>query len=62
MKKVGFLLVIAHLLIVLSACGGVTHCKDCDDEIYKDGYCQYHYTLHNIDETAKSAFNSLFGD
>lgn len=62
MKKVCTLLVIMLMFIALTACGGVTHCKDCDDKVYKDGYCQYHYALHSIDDTAKSAFDSLFGD
>ncbi len=36
------LLLIALMLYSLMTCGKVTHRKDCDGEIYKDGSCKYH--------------------
>lgn len=73
MKKALVLFTAFIILISLVACGGITHCKDCDDEIYKDGYCQYHYTVHQakdaissakeaIDSAAKGAFDKIIGN
>ena len=67
MKKQLFILILAVTMIILSACAE-SNCKvdGCNDEIYEDGYCKYHYTLNVtkevIDETAKNAFNRIFGD
>lgn len=69
MKK-NFVTLLAVLVMsfVLSACGAPKTCKadGCSDEkIYKDGYCQYHYTINvakeEIDEAGKNAFDSIFG-
>ncbi len=31
-------------------------------KVYQDGYCKYHYAIHYVDDTAKSAFDTIFGD
>ena len=66
MKKLLILIVILIMSTSLSACGGITHCKECDDEVYKDGYCQYHYTVNAakdaVDDAAKGVFDSIFGN
>lgn len=62
MKKLAILLLGALILCSITACSGVTHCKDCDDKVYQDGYCKYHYAIHYVDDTAKSAFDTIFGD
>lgn len=66
MKKLLILIVILIMSTSLSACSGITHCKECDDEVYKDGYCQYHYTINAakdaVDDAAKGVFDSIFGN
>ena len=62
MKKLGMSLLVVLILCCLTACGGITHCKDCDDEIYEDGYCKYHYALHYADDAANGAFDAIFGN
>lgn len=73
MKKVLALFTAFILAISLTACAGITHCKDCNDEIYKDGYCQYHYTVHQtkdaidsakdaVDSAAKGIFDKITGN
>lgn len=62
MKKTGLLLLVTLLLaLALSGCGNTCKEEGCDDEVYQDGYCKYHYTMHNVDETAKGVFNGIFG-
>lgn len=62
-KKVVAAIAAAGLLLSLSACG-FQRCKaqGCDDKPYKDGYCQYHFTLQAVDNAAKDVFNTLFGN
>lgn len=55
MKKLLTLLTTFITIMSLTACSGLTHCKDCSDEIYQDGYCQYHYTIHKTQEALDSA-------
>lgn len=66
MKKAAVFLVMLLMAGSLGACGEPSHCKECDDEVYKDGYCQYHYALNvlkeAVDDTAKEVYDSLFGD
>lgn len=58
--------------IILLVFGGVwfayrsTHCKypGCDETVYEAGYCKYHYTMVNVDQTIHGAFNQagdIFG-
>ena len=62
-KKVQFVLALIMVMTLLSACGEPANCKaeGCDDEIYMDGYCQYHYTMQQLDGLGKELFDGLFG-
>lgn len=66
MKKMTMILAAAMMLCVLTSCAGVTHCKECDDEVYQDGYCKYHYALRvakdTVDDAAKDLYDSVFGN
>lgn len=66
MKKVMMLIAATIILFSLSACSGLSHCKECDDAVYKDGYCKYHYSKQalkdTIDSEAKGLFDKFFGD
>lgn len=73
MKRLFALISAAIMVMSLVACGGITHCKECDDEIYKDGYCQYHYTVYKakdaidsakdaVDSAAKGIFDKIVGN
>lgn len=66
MKKGMVFLTAALLACILASCARIAHCKECDDAVYRDGYCQYHYTLHSaketVDSAAKGIYNSIFGD
>lgn len=59
-KKIAALFALAALACSLVACAGLTHCKECDDEIYKDGYCKYHYELKNVKDKADALGKELF--
>ena len=66
MKKLLVLFVGLMMIFSLVACAGVTHCKECDDEAYQDGYCKYHYSVNSVkdevDKTAKGIYDSIFGN
>ncbi len=47
-KKLVVLLAMVALLASLTGCA--RHCKECDNEVYKDGYCEYHYGLNQLME------------
>ena len=63
-KKISLFLVAATLVCSMVGCAGLTRCKECEDEIYEDGYCKYHYELNGtknkVDELGKDIFN-MFG-
>lgn len=65
-RKLAFVLAVATLACSIVGCAGLTHCKECDDEIYKEGYCEYHYDLKNakdkIDEIGKDLHGIFGGD
>ena len=58
-----FRLAILTLAASLTACG--SKCKSCDEPVYKDGYCEYHYALNVaqdvVDDAAQDALDALFG-
>lgn len=60
MKKRGICVLCAVLLLVLqlAACG-LINCKEsgCDEEIYEDGYCKYHYYLEAGSDILKDIIN-----
>lgn len=53
--------VVLLLSAMLSACSFTPNCKanDCDEEVYRDGYCKYHYYLKNGEETLKDIINGF---
>lgn len=56
------LVAVAILLsAMLSACSFTSNCKysDCDEEVYRDGYCRYHYYLKNGEDTLKDIINGF---
>ena len=61
-KKLLVCVIFMMLLVSLTACGQKT-CKvsGCDDAIYQDEYCKYHFTVHNADQVAKGIFDEFFG-
>lgn len=66
MKNVkGKLIAVTLLLaVMLSACSFpqlLQTCKasGCDEEIYRDGYCRYHYYLKNGEDTLKDIMNAF---
>ena len=65
MRKIGLIGVILALGVGLTACGPKT-CVECDDEVYKDGLCEYHYEMEQIrkelDDTAKDFYDMIFGE
>ena len=52
MKRKISLLVIICMLSILSLVGCGFTCKEpgCDSEVYKEGYCQYHYGVKSAGE------------
>ena len=59
MKKRALSLFVALIVVLqLTACNSDT-CKEsgCDDEIYKDGYCKYHYYLKAGSDILKDIIN-----
>ena len=63
MKKMMALIAALALAASLTACRG--HCKSCDQPVYKDGYCEYHYALNAaqdlVDDAAQAAQDAIFG-
>ena len=63
MKKMMALIAALALAVSLTACGA--HCKSCDQPVYKDGYCEYHYALNAaqdlVDDAAQAAQDAIFG-
>jgi major membrane immunogen (membrane-anchored lipoprotein) len=59
LKKVLFVMMLSS--VMLSACSFTQTCKaeGCDEEIYQDGYCKYHYYLKNGEDTIKNLINSF---
>ncbi|MBP3380433.1 MAG: hypothetical protein J6K77_06190 [Ruminococcus sp.] len=60
MKK-KFFAVLALGAVMLTALVGCGTCKEdgCDEEVYKDGYCEVHYTLHAAGEALEDLADQL---
>ena len=58
MKKLTILVASLAAVACLTACGP-SHCKECDNEVYKDGYCEYHYALNVAKDVVGDAANDL---
>lgn len=57
MKKLMVLMLSLAAVASLAACS--SHCKECDNEVYKDGYCEYHYALNVAQDVVGDAANDL---
>lgn len=57
-KRVFTALLALGMVLQLTACSFNT-CKEsgCDDEIYEDGYCKYHYYIHAGEDILKDIIN-----
>ena len=66
MKKLAIVLTTFTMMLTLTACGS-SQCQaeGCENEVYQDGYCEYHYALEVAKDTVSSAandvLNSIFG-
>lgn len=62
MKKMMALIAALVLTAGMTACG--SHCKSCDQKVYRDGYCEYHYALNTardlVGDAARDALDTLF--
>ena len=58
MKRLMILVASLAAVACLTACGP-SHCKECDNEVYKDGYCEYHYALNVAQDVVGDAANDL---
>lgn len=61
MKK--WVLTVCAALVLCCFAGCSSHCKEqgCDNEVYKDGYCNYHYTLYQAAEAVQGVYDAFFG-
>ena len=65
MKRIVVLLVAFVIAAVCLAGCGSSKCKECDREVYKDGYCEYHYAINIAEDVLNDAagdlMDSIFG-
>ena len=59
-KKLALLMAVLTVAFSLVACSGITHCKQCDDKVYEDGLCKYHYEVNSVKEKVDSVGKDLF--
>ena len=59
MKKMAALVMALILALACTACSN--KCKECDNEVYKDGYCEYHYALKVAGDAVDGLVDSIFG-
>ena len=57
-KKIAAVVLLATMAFSLSACSFSNTCKasGCDEEVYKNGYCEYHYILDVGGDLLESLF------
>ncbi len=60
MKKISIIAATVLALLCLASCGA-EHCAECDREVYKDGLCEYHYSLNAAEGIIDSAADELIG-
>lgn len=60
MKKLLLALMAALMLFGMAACSSTCKESGCNEEVYKKGYCAFHYGYHYPEEALKDAFGSLF--
>jgi len=59
-KKLALLMAVLTVAFSLVACSGITHCKQCDDKVYEDGLCKYHYEVNSVKEKVDSVGKDIF--
>ena len=57
MKLLKTLLLVGLMLCSLAACSRTCKENGCNNKVYKDGYCELHYALHQ----AENLLGGLFG-
>ena len=60
MKKRALSLFVALIAVLqLMACSLINTCREsgCDDEIYEEGYCKYHYYINAGSDILKDIIN-----
>jgi hypothetical protein len=57
MKKAIAILLAAVMALSMVACS--RNCKEegCDKDVFKEGYCEIHYGLHQLEDGLKDLFN-----
>ena len=64
-KKMTLAISLLALLCLTSCAPADCIAEGCNDEIYKENYCKYHYTLEvaktEIDKAGKELFDGIFG-
>ncbi|MCH5353160.1 MAG: hypothetical protein J1E06_06815 [Acutalibacter sp.] len=60
-KRTFFLFLCTLALLALTACAGKCKMSGCDDKVYKDGLCEFHYGLQVAGDAVKGIFGGLFG-
>ena len=45
MKKAALILLMCVFILTASACGEKCTVPGCNDKVYQDGYCEYHYSM-----------------
>ena len=45
MKKAILIVLTTIFILVTSACGEKCTVGDCNEKVYQDGYCEYHYSV-----------------
>lgn len=65
-RKISLLLLAVTLVAGMAGCAGSKHCKECDDEVYEEGYCKYHYEINvvknKVDELGKEIYDIFNSD
>ncbi len=61
-KKTGIFFLLMLTALQISACGSKNcKAKDCDSEIYQDGYCKYHYYINQAENAVDAVEDGLKG-
>lgn len=61
-KKTGIMLLLILTALQITACGSKNcKAKDCDSEIYQDGYCKYHYYKNQAAEAVDAVEEGIKG-
>lgn len=56
-KLIAAVTLILSLTLTMTACS--SHCQECDQPVYQDGLCEYHYALQALQNAAEDAAGDL---